>query len=451
MDADSPRSNTRTYNVTDTSSPSNLAQCYLDLLAPNHDAGLMIGGHAVAEIAGRIGTPCYLYDAAILRLRLQAVVQSLGTEVLFSLKANPSLAVADVLRRAGAGAEVTSAGEVLVAQRAGFDGSRTQFVGPGKSLADLRLAVESGLGCIHVESSGEYESLAQLAGDLGIRPRVGIRVNPTNTVTSARIRMSGGSQKFGIDDDAVGALVERILADDLVEFRGLQCFTGSQCFDAGAWLRGCEELLDLARQIESESSIDIPMLDLGGGFGVPCFENDPEFDLEAAGSGLRTLLQDHPGREIFVELGRYLTAPAGIYVSRVNYLKNSGGRRFAILDGGMHHHGAAAGVGAVLRRPFPIVLVRDPLAVGEEVVTICGPLCTPTDTFVDELAMPELQPGDLVAVLCSGAYGLSFSQSSFNGHPTPAEALVDGDSVSLVRAAGRPQDTLRGQFLPGEA
>ncbi|MEE2888031.1 MAG: diaminopimelate decarboxylase [Planctomycetota bacterium] len=437
--------------MTDTSPPSNLTHSYLDLLAPNHEAGLTIGGHAVEAIAGRFGTPCYIYDAAILRQRLQSVVQSLGTEVLYSLKANPSLAVADVLRQAGAGAEVTSAGEILVAQRAGFDSSRMQFVGPGKSSADLRLAVESGVGCIHLESAGEYDVLAELAGDLGTRPRVGIRVNPIGTSTSARIRMSGGSQKFGVDDDAVGTLLERILTDDLVEFRGLHCFTGSQCFDAGAWLQSCAELLDLARQIETEHSIQVPVVDLGGGFGVPCFEDDPEFDLAAAGSGLRSLLQDHSGREVFVELGRYLTAPAGIYVSRVNYLKNSDGRRFAILDGGMHHHGAAAGVGAVLRRPFPIVLARDPLAVGGEAVTLCGPLCTPMDNFVDDLAMPELQPGDLVAVLCSGAYGLCFSQAAFNGHPTPAEVLVDRDSVSLVRAAGRAQDTLRGQFLPGEA
>lgn len=437
--------------MTDSSQSSALARHYLGMLAPNHDAGLLIGTHPVASIVARFGTPCFVYDAAIMRSRLDAVVQTLGVEVLYSLKANPSLAVADVMQRSGAGAEVTSAGEIVVAQRAGYEGSRIQFVGPGKTRSDLRLAVESGLGCIHLESVGEYEILAEIAEDTGLRPRVGIRVNFVENLASARIRMSGGSQKFGVDDEAVDALLKRVLAHDKVEFRGLHCYAGTQCFDASAWLRGCEQLLELARRLEAANSIRIPAIDLGGGFGVPYFENDPEFDLDAAGTGLRGLLEQDSDREIFVELGRYLTAPAGIYVSRVQYLKESGGRRFVVLDGGMHHHGAATGVGAMLRRPFPIVSVGQPSAPGRESVTLCGLLCTPLDTFAEDLPMPPLGTGDLVAVLCSGAYGLAYSQSSFNGHPTPAEVLVDGDTVSLVRAAGRPQDILRGQFLPGEA
>ena len=437
--------------MTDSQPPSSLVERYLQVLATSHDQGLSIGGHAVEEVAARFGTPCYMYDAAILRSRLESVVRSLGVEVLFSLKANPSLAVAGVLRQAGAGAEVASAGEILLAQRAGFAASAIQFAGPGKSEADLRLALQAGIGCVHLESAEEYERLAAFARDMQVRPSVGIRVNPTEMASAARIRMAGGGQKFGVDESAVGDLVERILADDVAGLRGLQCFAGSQCFSAGSWLDVCARILELAGQIEAQTSTRLPALDLGGGFGVPCFEGDPDFDLEAAGSGLRSLLQGQPEREVFVELGRYLTAPAGIYVSRIQYLKDSGARRFAILDGGMHHHGAAAGVGAVLRRPFPVVLAREPGILGEREVTLCGPLCTPADTLVDGLNVPSLAVGDLVAVLCSGSYGLSFSQSSFNGHPTPAEVLIDGDSVSMVRAPGRPQDILRGQFLPGEA
>jgi diaminopimelate decarboxylase len=435
----------------DSSPQSALTDHYLGLLAPDHGAGLAVGTQSVGGIAARFGTPCYIYDAGLLRLRLQAVADSLGTEVLFSLKANPSLAVADVLRGAGAGAEVTSAGEILIAQRAGFEAARIQFSGPGKSRADLRLAIESGLGCINVESVEEYEILADLTRDIGSRPRIGIRVNPSNAATTARLPMSGGHQKFGLDVREVGALLDRVLSEDLVDFHSLHCYTGTQCFDAGAWLQDCEQILSLAQQLESERGIRIPALDLGGGFGVPCFEGDPEFDLAAAGEGLRVLLAGHEDREVCVELGRYLTAPAGIYVSQVQYLKNSGDRSFVILDGGMHHHGAAAGIGAVIQRPFPIVSVRQPLVAGTDAVTLCGPLCTPMDTFADQYEMPSLRVGDLVAVLCSGAYGLSFSQLLFNGHPTPAEVMVDGETVSLLRAAGRPQDALRGQFLPGEA
>ena len=198
----------------------------------------------------------------------------------------------------------------------------------------------------------------------------------------------------------------------------------------------------------------LPSLNFGGGFGVPCFRHDQEFDLRTAGALLQESLAGED-RLASVELGRYLTAPAGIYLTRVLYTKRSNGRRFAILDGGMHHHAAAAGVGAVIRRPYPIVSATSPLTLatdrGVTPQTLCGPLCIPTDEFGEDLALPRLEPDDLVAVLVSGAYGLSFSGVLFLSHPTPSEILVDGGRAYLARQPGRPADALRGQFLPGEA
>ena len=408
---------------------------------------LRIGGIDARELAREHGTPTYVYDAGLLRSRYEAVETALGVEVLYAIKANPNLAVSAVLRAAGAGAEVASAGELLVADRAGFAPQRVQFAGPGKSLADLTLALRQGIHSINLESPSEYDQLAGLARLERLRPGVAIRVNPKEGVGGSRMRMSGGSRKFGVDEEAVAELITRIHSEDLVDLHGLHCYMGTQCFDAEAWLDSARWLLAFAQEMESRTGVALPSLDFGGGFAVPCHEGDAEFDLQLAGEGMRRLLADED-RKAFVELGRYLVAPAGVFLTQVLHIKQSQGRRFAILDGGMHQHAAAAGQGSVLRRPYPIVAVRDPRAEDTRPQSLCGPLCTPADDFVSDLSLPTLAKGDIVAILASGAYGLTFSNLRFLSHPSPAEVLVDASRSWLVRRRGRPEDALDGQVLP---
>ena len=410
---------------------------------------LRVGGILAADLARRHGTPTYVYDAAILRAQFAAVRQALGPGVgiLYALKANPSIAVARVLRAAGAGAELASAGELHVATAAGFAGAEMQFAGPGKSDDDLRVALTCGVGAINLESEAEYERLTALAGELGVVPSVALRVNPARTPTGSRVRMGGGSKKFGVDEDAVPSLAHRVVREGHCDLRGLHVYTGSQNSSASAWLDTATDLITLASRVEAATGAPIRSLNFGGGFAVPTFDADAGFDLAAAGTGLRALLaQAPPERQHYVELGRYLTAEAGVYLTRVLHTKTSGGRTHAIVDGGMHHFGAAAGLGAVIPRPYPIVSCATPLAPVADEVAVGGPLCTPADEFHAGATLPALHAGDLLAVLLAGAYGLTFSPLSFLGHPTPAEVLVDDGHDHLVRRRGRPEDSLRDQI-----
>ena len=424
--------------------------------AAEGDRRLRIGGVLAVDLIAQHGSPLYAFDADCLRRRLAAVRDALGPRVavLYALKANPSLAVAAVLRAAGAGGEVASAGEVLIARRAGIAGVDIHFAGPGKAAHDLDAAIAAGVGCLNLESPAEYETVADHARrHPDHRIGVAIRVNPRAAVASSRMRMAGGSKKFGVDADACAALVERILSDGTVDLRGLHVYAGTQCFDADAWLANAEGLIALATDLETECKTRFQQLNFGGGFGVPVFAGDTEFDLERAGEGVRALIDRdaRPDRRYHVELGRYLVANAGVYLTRVTYLKESCGKQHAVLDGGMHHHAAAAGLGAVLPRSFPIVACDAlPGADAETTtpVTIGGPLCTPADQLAADIDLPPLAPGDALAVLVSGAYGLTFSNTMFLSHPTPAEVLIDQGTVHTARAAGRPEDSLRGQHLP---
>jgi diaminopimelate decarboxylase len=415
---------------------------------------LVIGGLSAATLVERFGSPLYVFDAAGLRASLAAVRGALGprVDVLYALKANPNAAVAQVLRRAGAGAEVASAGEILIALRAGFEGRQLQFAGPGKHGEDLRLALEHGV-TLNLESAAELEAVAEAAARAGRRARVALRVNPPRDLAGARMRMGGGSAKFGIDAEAAPALAARAEALDGVELLGLHTYAGTQTFDHEGWLAHARFLLETAARVEAAIGRPLLSLNFGGGFGVPVFDGDPSFDLEAAGAGLQALIEAdaRPERRYFVELGRALVALAGVFLSRVVYVKESHGQRHAILDGGMHHHAAATGMGSVLRRSFPIVKATALRAPPAGPLALGGPLCTPADSFPPGAALPELAAGDLVGFLASGAYGLSFSSVLFLGHPTPAEVLVDGGEAWVVRVAGTPEDALRGQVLPPAA
>lgn len=409
---------------------------------------LAVGGIAATELAARHGTPLYVFDAAVLRARLDRVRDALGArvEVLYSLKSNPCVAVAAVLRAAGAGCEIASLGELEVACAAGFEPRELRFAGPGKTTTELATALDRGVGVFHVESQSELRELATLAARRGVRAGVALRVNPGAGPAGARMRMAGASSRFGIDAQQVPGLLGDARTMASIHVRGLHVYGGTQLFDAAAFVEQARNLARLAATWEQETGAPLDELDLGGGFGIATYAGDGTFDLDAAATGIRNLLGEHdrPGRRWFVELGRWLCGPAGAYIAQVVRTKESGGVRHAVVDGGMHHCAAGAGVGTVLRRPALLVAATDPLGTGP-VQTVGGVLCTPQDQFAEAVPMPELREGDLVAVLHAGAYGTTFSPTGFLSHPSPAEVLVDGGSSRVVRARGIPADALRGQ------
>lgn len=424
-------------------------RCALQHLGCADANELSVGGVPAHELAQRFGTPLYAFAADVLAARLAAVRAAIGPRigVLYSIKANPSLAVTSVLRAGGAGAEVASLGELHVALAAGHPAADLRFAGPGKTDAELAAAHALGLGCFHVESADEVQALAAVARASGRPAGVAVRVNLPHELPGARMRMGGRTSRFGVDAEQVPDLLRAIADDPHLHLRGLHVYAGTQGFDAGAFVGHARALAERAAQWEQQLGVPLDELDLGGGFGVAAFAGDPEFDLAAAGAGLQQLVaaHDRPSRRWFVELGRFLCAPAGVYLARVVRSKHSGGERHLALDGGLHQHAAACGFGTVLRRPPLLVHATDLRAGDREMVSLGGPLCTPADQFAEQVGLPGLRQGDLVAVLNAGAYGLSFSPHGFLSHPTPAEVLVDRGEARVVRARGRPDDALRGQ------
>jgi diaminopimelate decarboxylase len=349
------------------------------------------------------------------------------------------------LRLAGAGAEIASAGELEVALAAGHAAATLRFAGPGKSDQELTSALAIGLGTFHVESCDELQQLAKLAAQQQQTAGVAIRVNLPQQLAGSRMRMGGRSSRFGIDQEQVPAAVRIIQASQHLTLRGLHVYGGTQCFDAAAFVAHARALCEQAATWEQQLRVQFDELD--GGFGMAVFQGDPVFALDAAGHGLAQLLRDfdRPGRRWFVELGRFLAAPAGVFLTRVVRQKTSGDEHHVVLDGGMHQAAAAAGLGTIVKRPPLIVAAEQLLREPNTAVTIGGPLCTPADQFAEQLPLPPLQSGELLAILNAGAYGLTYSPSGFLSHATPAEVLIEAGAPRLVRQRGTALDALRGQ------
>lgn len=418
------------------------------------------GGVALADVVDRAGTPCYLYHGGVVLEQLERVRAAVGpdVEVAYSVKANPSLALTQLLARAGAGAEVASAGELHLALAAGVDPERIVFAGPGKTEDELRRAVRAGIFAVNVESLGEIERLARVAEGEGRDVGVGLRINPAQPLIGSHMRMGGRPTQFGVDEADLERAVALVESKPRLRLRGLHVYTATQVFDADALVEHARNVFDLAARVADAAGRPLEMIDFGGGFGIPYFEHLEPFDLDRFGAGLRPLLDERlsdprlAGARFILELGRYLVAEAGVYLTRVVDVKQSRGKTFVVTDGGMNHHISATGNwGQVFRKPYPILNVSADPAAALEQTDLVGPCCTPLDMFGTDIQMALPQPGDIIGVFLSGAYGYSVSSLKFLSHPEPAEVLVWQGEVHILRPGGRPEDVLAGQSgLPTE-
>ncbi len=414
------------------------------------------GGVPISWIAEEYGTPFYLYHGALLVERVRRVREALGegVEVSYSVKANPSVAVCQLISRGGAGGEVASAGELAVVRAAGIAPEDIVFAGPAKTNDELRRAVEEGIFAVNVESLFEIERLAAVAEGMGREIGVGLRINPAAQLMGSQMRMGGTVGQFGIDQDDLKEAVEKTLQYPQLILRGIHIYTATQVFDVDALLEHCRNIFEVALEAADHAGRPLEMIDFGGGFGVPYFEKMVEFDLERFGAGFRDLLSVYrsdprlEGCRFIFELGRYLTADAGLYVTRVVEVKDMRGKTFAVTDGGMNHHLTATGnMGQVFRKAYPLLNLSRPGAepTGEEGTAVAGPCCTPLDMFGTNIPLAEPEVGDLIGVFYSGAYGFSASNRGFLSHPEPAEVLVWQGKAHLLRPPGKPEDVLNGQ------
>jgi diaminopimelate decarboxylase len=392
-------------------------------------------------VAQRFDTPFYLYDFDVLEARARALRAAIPErfEICYAVKANPSLAVVRGLAASGFGADVASRGELLLALAAGVPAERIVCSGPAKSDRDLSAAVEQRIAGINVEGPQELDRLQAAAERAGVDVPIQLRLAvPWSAGERRRILGGGGAGKFGVDV----ALAEELLAArgrwPRLRFQGFQVFNASNVRSAAAWVESAARTLDLAVALARRHHLELALVDLGGGLGIPYAAGERPLDLTRLGGGLAAIAGACDGvaelrsTRILVEPGRWLVGPCGLYVARVLEVKPTGGGLVATLDGGIHHFLRPALLGA----PHPVhLLAGDGRRLGRNShVMLAGPLCTSLDTLDPAARIPVPRPGDLVVFRQAGAYGFTESMPLFLSHEWPAE---------LGRARGRQVEALR--------
>jgi len=392
---------------------------------------LAIGGIPVERLAERVGsTPFFAYDRALLTGRIGALRRVLppSIDLSYAVKANPMPAVVQHVAGLVDSLDVASALEMRTALDTPMPSSRVSFAGPGKTAAEILQAVASGV-TIEMESTTEMRRVIDAGERLGVRPRVAIRVNPDFQVKGSGMRMGGGPQQFGVDVEQVPAMLGDLATADL-DMLGFHIFAGSQNLRANIICEAQRKTVDLVLSLAEEMSTPIRYLNIGGGFGIPYFDKDESLDLGAIGENLAILLSERikpnlPEVRVVIELGRYIVGECGVYITRIVDRKESRGRTYLVVDGGMHHQLAASGnFGQVIRRNYPIAIASRFTEPTGDAVTVVGCLCTPLDLLGDNVDLPRADIGDLIAIFQAGAYGLTASPTAFLGHPAPAEVLV---------------------------
>ena len=406
---------------------------------------LLVGGVPITEIVAGFGTPLFVYSADVVDRTWALLRRTFPPRfrVSYSVKANPNVALVKRFVSNGCGLEAASSGEIAVARAAGCPSEEILFAGPGKTDAELEHALRERIGEIHVESLNEAMRISMIAGRLGLKAPVALRVNPVADAQGGAMRMGGKPAPFGIDEEQLGEVVDKVMSDPALDLRGLHLFAGTQILNHEVLLRQYRKGIELARAVAQQVSRPLATLDFGGGLGIPYFPAERQLDMGALQVGLRGLVEeaeDDPAlrdTSFVIEPGRYLVGEAGIYVTRVVDVKVSRGKTFVIVDGGMNHHLAASGnLGQVIKRSFPIAILNKIGRGGGEPTEVVGPLCTPLDTLGRDVHLPAAEVNDLVGIFQSGAYGLTASPIHFLSHPTPAEVLVDNGRTQEIRARG---------------
>lgn len=387
---------------------------------------------ALADLAARFGTPCFVYDEAVVHERVARVRDAFDGrfEISYAVKSNPNRAILRSLRGVVERLDLSSGGELLLAEETGWEAASWSFVGPAKRRSELALALELGCGHVVVESERELRELDEIAGKAGVVASVLLRINPSQMPKGFGVSMARRPTIFGIDEEVIDEVVRIALGLDHVALRGFHVYAGTQCLDAEAIAENIRNIAGIFGRLIDQHALSVEHLVFGSGFGIRYHAGAEELDPIDVASGCVAELDElraRPGAAsatMALEMGRYLVGEAGWFLARVLGTKHTRGADLLALDGGMNHYlGASGNLGGVLKRNYPIEAVTgDPER--EATYDLCGPLCTNIDALGKRVETRVLQTGDVVAIGCAGAYGLTSSPTHFISHAPPREILL---------------------------
>ena len=400
----------------------------------------------VSAIAKKVGTPFYLYSHHTLVdhfTKIQKAFSPVSPLVCFAMKANGNLAVLKTLLNEGAGVDIVSQGELLKALKLGADPKKIVFASVGKTEEEIAFAIKKGILFFNVESVPELEEINRVAKKFKIKTQAAIRVNPdVETVTHHFITTGTLKNKFGIDLCSTREILKYRKNYPFVKISGLHIHIGSQLVTKDPFVKAIQKVIEFISSLK-QKGIDIEYLDIGGGMGIIYKDEKPQTAQEYADSIL-PLLQKTT-LKIIMEPGRFIVGNAGIFVTKVLYIKDNGFKKFLIVDGGMND----------LIRPslyqayHEIVPLKKNAAPGRlEKFDVVGPICESGDFFAKDRELPALKKGDLLAVMSAGAYGYVMS-SNYNARCRVPEVLVKGNKFYVVKERETYEDLMRGEYLPG--
>jgi diaminopimelate decarboxylase len=401
-------------------------------------------GVPVRTVAQRVGTPFYLYSSNTLSNHFRAFDSAFaGVEhvICFALKSNSNGAVLRLLGREGAGADIVSGGELFRALRAGIDPQRIVYAGVGKRRDEIEYALKVGILMFNVESGEELLALDRAAKEMHTVARIALRVNPDiDPKTHAYISTGLKENKFGIPIDQALEFYQTAKSLANLEVVGVHQHIGSQITEVQPFVDALEKLVGFVNELKS-AGIGIQYINIGGGLGIPYKDETPPLPKDLA-QAIRPLLKNC-GCTIVMEPGRAIVGNAGILVTSALYHKDGGAKRFLIVDAGMND----------LIRPslyeayHDIRPVVEPANAADAVFDVVGPICESGDFLAKNRTMPEIQQGELLAVMSAGAYGFSMS-SNYNSRPRAAEVLVRGNDYYVVRERETYTDLINGEKMP---
>lgn len=412
---------------------------------PRVDGELRCGEVGLSELAERFGTPLFVYDMAHVEARFRAIdraFREVDHLVAYSVKANGNLALLHRLGRLGAGADIVSLGELYRARRAGIPAERIVYAGVAKSEEEMEAALREGIHAFNVESRGELERLDRVAERFGVAAPFAVRVNPDilSPTPHEYTRTGHAESKFGVPVPEALELYRWSRTRPTLRPRGIDVHIGSQILETEPYFRALSTVVEIALGLRDEG-FDLEFVDIGGGFGVT-YDEEVGLVVGDLAQALMPLIQAS-GLRLIMEPGRFLVGQAGVLLTRVQYLKRNPTKVFIIVDGGMtelirpSHYGGYHGIEPVVER-------KGAEAVRADVV---GPICESGDFLARDRTMSLPEPGDLLAVGTVGAYGFAMA-SNYNARRRPAEVVVDGADVHLVRRRETVEDLLRGERIP---